>query len=295
MVSRTNQADVTGCRHLVRVVVAGVPDRSLAKTGRGSLYVVFCRKTEKGMTILETTDLMKEFGALVANDGISLTVEPGEVHGIIGPNGSGKSTFFNCVTGFYELDGGTVHFDGEDVTALASHERAQKGLCRTFQIPHPFEGLSVRKNLLAVHSPGAVRVSADKRQRAEEVMDLLDIDHLADHEAKSLSGGQQNLLELARVLMLDPKCVLLDEPTAGVNPALQNRIMEYLELMNHEGTTFVVVEHDMKIIEDITDRVSVFNHGQVITTGTFAEVKDDPRVRQAYLSGTAETMEELLS
>jgi ABC-type branched-subunit amino acid transport system ATPase component len=245
--------------------------------------------------MLETTDLSKTFGALIANDEISLTVQKGDIHGIIGPNGSGKSTFFNCVSGFYDLDGGTVQFDGEDVTDLPPHERAQKGLCRTFQIPHPFSGLSVRKNLLAIHSPRSIRVPQEKRERAEDVMELLDIDHLANHEAGGLSGGQQNLLEIARVLMLEPDCVLLDEPTAGVNPALQNRILKYLKTMNDRGTTFVIVEHDMKVIEDITDRVSVFNQGEVITTGNFAEVKDDPRVREAYLSGSTDTVEELMT
>lgn len=246
------------------------------------------------MTLFETKNLVKSFGHLVANDGISLNVEEGEIRGIIGPNGSGKSTFFNCVTGFYSVDEGSVRFNDEEITGESPHAVAQKGLCRTFQIPRPFEDLTVRENLLAVHS-NALRVSGSKREKAAEVMELLDIDHLGDADASGLSGGQQKLLELARILMLDPKCILLDEPTAGVNPALQSRILGYLQEMNEQGTTFIVIEHDMSVIEDICDEVTVFHQGQAIVSGSFAEVSGDDAVRDAYLSGEGETIEEVLS
>jgi ABC-type branched-subunit amino acid transport system ATPase component len=246
------------------------------------------------MALLETEDLVKSFGHLVANDGISLGVDEGEIRGIIGPNGSGKSTFFNCLTGFYSVDSGSVRFDGEDITDESPHAIARKGLCRTFQIPRPFEDLTVRENLLAVHSR-ALRVSKTKDEKATEVMELLDIDHLAAADASGLSGGQQKLLELARILMLDPKCILLDEPTAGVNPALQSRILGYLQEMNERGTTFVVIEHDMSVIEDICDEVTVFHQGNAIVSGSFAEVSGDDAVREAYLSGEGESIEEVLS
>ncbi|MFC6837880.1 ABC transporter ATP-binding protein [Halomarina ordinaria] len=242
--------------------------------------------------LLETDGLRKTFGALVANDGISLSVKDGEVRGIIGPNGSGKSTFFNTVTGFYQPDGGTVTFDGEDVTRLASHEIARKGLARTFQIVSPFESLTVRENLLAVHSKG-LRVRSEKRERAGEILEFLDIAHLADDEASEMSGGQQKLLELARLLMLDPKCILLDEPTAGVNPALQKRILDRLLAMNDRGTTFVIVEHDMDLIREFADTVSVFDQGRIIAEGTFDEVTAESRVRDAYL-GAESDIEEVL-
>ncbi|WP_254547040.1 ABC transporter ATP-binding protein [Halomarina pelagica] len=248
------------------------------------------------VSLLEIDGLTKTFGALVANDGITLSVADGEVRGIIGPNGSGKSTFFNTLTGFYRSDGGTVVFDGTDVSGWKPHRIAQRGLARTFQIVSPFEDLTVRENLLAVHTAG-LRVSEEKRRRADEILEFLEIEHISDNEASEMSGGQQKLLELARVLMLDPKCILLDEPTAGVNPALQDRILDRLEVMNERGTTFVIVEHDMSLIQRFADSVTVFDQGQVIAEGDFEEVTADARVREAYLGTDAagETAEDLLS
>ncbi len=237
--------------------------------------------------LLETEQLSKSFGALVANDRISLSVEEGEVRGVIGPNGSGKSTFFNCVTGFYSVDEGRVVFDGTEITGYAPHEIAHEGLVRTFQIVSPFEDLTVLDNLLAVHS-GGFRVSAEKKARAHDILEFLDIDHLADNEASEMSGGQQKLLELGRALMLEPACILLDEPTAGVNPTLQNRIVDHLREMNDGGTTFVIVEHDMKLIQEFADSVTVFDQGAIIAEGSFEEVKDDLRVREAYLGSMDE-------
>lgn len=231
-------------------------------------------------TLLETTDLTKEFGALIANDHISFTVEEGEIRGLIGPNGSGKSTFFNTVTGFHEPDGGRIEFDGADVTGWKPHRIAQQGLVRTFQITTPFEALTVRDNLLAVPADGTTE---ERHDRADEILDFLEIDHVAELKASETSGGQQKLLELGRVLMLEPKCILLDEPMAGVNPALQDRIVDHIEAMNDEGTTFVIVEHDIDLIREIADTVTVFDQGQLIAQDTFDRVKDDPAVREAYL------------
>lgn len=236
--------------------------------------------------ILETTDLTKKFGELLANDGISLGVERGEVHGIIGPNGSGKSTFFNTVTGFYDADGGSVYFDGTDITAMDPDAIARTGLGRTFQIASPFADLTVRENLLSVYTAGlgsGLRISDEKRVRARAILEQLEIEHIADHEASDISGGQQKLLELGRILMLDPSCILLDEPTAGVNPALQARILEHLRELNEEGRTFVIIEHDMSIISGLTDRVTVLNQGQIVMQGDFETVTSDERVREAYL------------
>jgi len=237
--------------------------------------------------ILKVEELRKTFGALVANDDLSLEVNQGTIHGIMGPNGSGKSTFFNTVTGFYEPDGGTVIFDGNDVTGWAPDKIAREGLGRTFQIASPFEDLTVRENLLSVFTDGllsGLRIPKAKRDRADELLDLLEIDHIADHDAGGISGGQEKLLELGRVLMLDPECVLLDEPTAGVNPALQKRLMEHINTLNEtQGTTFVIIEHDMSVISDICDTVTVFDQGQVVVEGSFETVTSDERVREAYL------------
>ncbi|WP_175416552.1 ATP-binding cassette domain-containing protein [Natrinema versiforme] len=236
--------------------------------------------------ILETVELRKQFGNLIANDGISLQVEAGEIHGIIGPNGSGKSTFFNTVTGFYDADGGSVYFDGTDITDASPDAIARRGLGRTFQIASPFRDLSVRENLLSVYTAGlrsGLRITEGKRERAQEIIERLEIEHIADHEASDISGGQQQLLELGRILMLDPQCIMLDEPTAGVNPALQNRILDHLHELNEEGQTFVIIEHDMSVISGLTDRVTVFDQGKVVMDGDFETVTSDERVREAYL------------
>lgn len=236
--------------------------------------------------VLETRELTKQFGSLLANDKISIGIERGEIHGIIGPNGSGKTTFFNTVTGFYRADGGTVLFNGHDVTDTKPDDLARLGLARTFQIVSPFRNLTVRENLLSVFTEGVssgFRISQEKRRKAEEVLDTLDIEHIATHEASEISGGQQKLLEIGRILMLEPDCILLDEPTAGVNPALQLDILDHLKRLNEDGTTFVIIEHDMSVISGIADRVTVLNSGQVVMQGSFEEVTQDERVRAAYL------------
>ena len=241
--------------------------------------------------ILQTEGLTKRFGSLVANDELSVTVEADTIHGIMGPNGSGKSTFFNTVTGFYRPNGGTVRFDGEDVTGWKPDEIARRGLARTFQIPSPFEDLTVKENMLAVFTGGlrsGMRVPEEKRSRADELLELLEIDHVADQEAGGVSGGQEKLLELGRILMLKPACVMLDEPTAGVNPSLRNRLLDHLDTLNDRGTTFVIIEHDMRVIADVCDRVTVFNQGQVLVEGDFESVTSDERVRDAYLGGAAD-------
>jgi ABC-type branched-subunit amino acid transport system ATPase component len=230
-------------------------------------------------TLLEVSDLRKTFGGLVALDDLSVTVERGTIHGVIGPNGSGKSTFFNTISGAYTPDGGTVRLDGTDVTGWSPHRIAREGMGRTFQIAAPFEELTVRENLRVVETPDRV----DDAARAKELLDRLEIAHVADNEARAISGGQRKLLELARVLMLDPELVLLDEPMAGVNPALVDRILEFLQDMNEQGTTFVVIEHDMDVIRRVTDTITVFDRGTIVTKGDFEDVRQDDRVREAYL------------
>jgi branched-chain amino acid transport system ATP-binding protein len=235
-------------------------------------------------TIIETERLTKRFGALTANDGISLSVERGGIRGIIGPNGSGKTTFFNCVTGFLDPDEGRVEFDGTDVTGWKPHEIARRGMARTFQIVSPFKNMTVRQNLLAGRAPERV----DKQDRADEILQFLEIEHIAENDAGGISGGQQKLLELGRVLMLDPDCVLLDEPTAGVNPALEKRLLGHLQRLNDDGMTLVLVEHDMSVMQEIADSVSVFDQGQYIAEGSFDEIQQDERVREAYLGSASD-------
>ncbi|WP_247010060.1 ABC transporter ATP-binding protein [Halorientalis litorea] len=234
--------------------------------------------------LLQTDGLTKQFGALTANDDITLRVDRGEIRGIIGPNGSGKTTFFNSLTGFYTPDGGTVTFDGTDITGWEPHEIARRGVGRTFQIAAPFGNMTVRQNMLAVQTPDDV----DEHERAQEILEFLEIDHIADDGASGMSGGQKKLLGLGRVLMLDPEMILLDEPTAGVNPALADRILDHLRELNEDGTTFMIIEHDMDVLKQIVDTVSVLDQGEHIVQGTFDEVSTDTRVREAYLGSADE-------
>lgn len=235
-------------------------------------------------TLLKTTNLTKTFNSLVANDNIDLSIERGEIRGIIGPNGSGKTTFFNTVTGFYNPDDGTVQFNGEDVTGWETYRLARQGLGRTFQIVSPFKNMTVRQNLLAVQTDNG-ESQQERRERAEEILSFLEIDHIAENRAMGMSGGQQKLLELARVLMLDPELIMLDEPAAGVNPVLEEQIIEQIKTLNNNGTSFVVVEHDMNVIRELASEVSVFDSGEHIAQGSFEDVSQDERVRQAYLGG----------
>lgn len=247
--------------------------------------------TDSSTPILETRNLTKRFGALTANDEISLSIDRGEIRGIIGPNGSGKTTLFNNLTGFYQPTEGSVIFDGTDVTGWKPHRIARAGMARTFQIASPFKNMTVEQNLLAVEAPESV---TDKEARADEILEFLEIDHLADDDARGMSGGQHKLLGLARVLMLDPQCILLDEPSAGVNPALEKRILGHIQELNDQGTTFVLVEHDMDVMRTITDTVTVLDQGQIIAEGDFDEVTANERVREAYL-GREVDLEEVLS
>jgi branched-chain amino acid transport system ATP-binding protein len=235
-------------------------------------------------TLLKTTNLTKTFNSIVANDSIDLSIERGEIRGIIGPNGSGKTTFFNTVTGFYNPDDGTVRFNGEDVTGWETYRLARQGLGRTFQIVSPFKNMTVRQNLLAVQTDNG-ESQQERRERAEEILSFLEIDHIAENRAMGMSGGQQKLLELARVLMLDPELIMLDEPAAGVNPVLEEQIIEQIKTLNDNGTSFIVVEHDMNVIRELASEVSVFDSGEHIAQGSFEDISQDERVRQAYLGG----------
>jgi branched-chain amino acid transport system ATP-binding protein len=232
--------------------------------------------------LLVTDDLRKSFGGIVAVDGLDITVRSGEIVGLIGPNGSGKTTTLNLVTGFLKPTGGTVVFDGDDVTGRRPYQVSTRGIGRTFQISKPFGRMSVFENMLV---PNVSYGPAEREERIWRLLEELKLDHVAENRADALSGGQKKLLELARVLMLDPKLVLLDEPAAGVNPALMDDIIDDIKRINDGGTAFLVVEHDMTLISELCERVIVMNAGRKVTTGTFEEIQSDERVREAYLGG----------
>lgn len=234
--------------------------------------------------ILRLSNLVKTFGGVRAVDELSFGIEEGEIAGLIGPNGSGKTTTLNLVTGFLETSDGSVTFDGQDITNTKPHKVASHGIGRTFQISKPFGRLSVYENMLV---PNVTGLSNEERDaRIDRILNELDLDHVAEERADQLSGGQKKLLELARVLMLEPELILLDEPAAGVNPALMDDIIETIKMLNDRGRTFLVIEHDMSVVENLCERVIVLNAGRYVTSGTFDEIQADERVQEAYLGGT---------
>jgi branched-chain amino acid transport system ATP-binding protein len=232
------------------------------------------------MSVLEIHDLLRAFGGIRALAGVSVSVEPREIVGIIGPNGSGKSTLFNVVTGVHAPDAGRVSLLGRDVTGWAPHRIARAGLGRTFQIPGLFVNMTVRQNLLTAAVHGDWKGAP---ARATAVLEELEIAHVADDLARTLSGGQQRLVEFGRVLMQEPQLVLLDEVTAGVHPRLREIILAAVRRLQQEGRTFVVIEHDMELVRTICERVIVMDAGEIVAQGTFEEIARDEQVVEAYL------------
>jgi branched-chain amino acid transport system ATP-binding protein len=248
--------------------------------------------------ILRVEGLTKGFGGITALDGVDLTIHPG-ITGLIGPNGAGKTTLFNCLTGFHEPDRGRVHLYGTEITGEEPPAVAQQGMVRTFQIPRELAEMTVLENLLLApidqHGErlrGAwlrgnqfVEDEQAIRDRARETAAFFEIDHLLDEPAGSLSGGQRKLLELARALLTDPDIILLDEPLAGVNPTLEQKILGRIEDFVEEGYSFLLIEHDIDLIMDNCERVVVMHQGTVLTTGAPEVVQSDERVIEAYLGG----------
>ena len=248
--------------------------------------------------MIEVERVSKHFGGIRAVDDATLSIRRGTITGLIGPNGAGKTTLFNVVAGALEPTSGAVRLDGEDVTGLAPHELFELGLLRTFQIAHEFSTLTVRDNLMMVPNGqtgerlwgswfGGSRVrreEAEIRRTADEVIDFLEIGHVADELAGNLSGGQKKLLELGRTMMVDAKIVFLDEVGAGVNRTLLNTIGDAIRRLNTErGYTFCMIEHDMEFISNLCDPVIVMAEGTVLTEGTAEAVRNDERVIEAYL------------
>ena len=319
-----------------------------------------------GDAIIEADGLRKTFGGIVAVDGATFEIEEGAITGLIGPNGAGKTTTFNLISGFYEPDGGSVRYDGQDLQEIMRPDRderviwggasgltigalggivglgpaglaaapalgataagaglgvggylakqrvtqrrpghtnsrpymlARDGLVRTFQLTRELGEMTALENLMlapqsqagenlanAWFRRGAVETEEERvRERAMEMLELLEIDHLTHEPAENLSGGQRKLLELGRVLMLDPRVILLDEPVAGVNPALTEKLMDRIETLRTEGYTFCIVEHDMEVIMELSDTIIVMNEGKKLVEGTAEDVRNDQAVIDAYL------------
>lgn len=231
------------------------------------------------MALLEVTNLTKSFGGLTAVNDVSFEIGKGSVRALIGPNGSGKTTIFNLITSVLSPDSGSIHFNGEDITEYKPHKVAQAGIGRTFQLTKPFNRLTVTQNLL-VASPF---MDEDKSmEKVEELLDFLALMRLRDEEAWNLSYGQMKLLELARVLMFNPDILLLDEPTAGVNPVLKEEILERLRELNSRGKTFLIIEHDMKTIGDFCETAIVLIDGEKCLESAPCDIRKHEVVRKAY-------------
>jgi len=248
--------------------------------------------------MIRVENLSKHFGGIKAVDDVTLEIAEGSITGLIGPNGAGKTTLFNVIAGAYRPTHGKVLLDGEDISGLEPHQLFHKGLLRTFQIAHEFSTLTVRENLMMVpphqagenlidawFRPSKVKAQDDAiRAKANEVIEFLEIPHVADELAGNLSGGQKKLLELGRTMMVDAKIVFLDEVGAGVNRTLLKTIGQAIKRLNVErGYTFCMIEHDMEFISELCDPVIVMAEGHKLAEGKADEIMKNEEVIEAYL------------
>ncbi|SHH98596.1 ABC transporter ATP-binding protein [Marivita hallyeonensis] len=252
--------------------------------------------------ILSIRNVTRDFGEFRAVDDVSIDIQTGTITGLIGPNGAGKTTLFNVLTGMLPPTSGTVHLDGQDVTRFRPDALFAMGLGRTFQIPRPFAKMSVLENvMLAPLAQSGERLwgpffqsgkmrdqEAAIRRRAMEVLDFVTLAPLADNAAGQISGGQMKLLELARILMGDPKLILLDEPAAGVNPTLTKTLIEKIEELNRDGKTFVIIEHDMDFVMQHCDPVIALAEGRKVFEGRAEEAQSNTVLLDAYLGAQVE-------
>jgi branched-chain amino acid transport system ATP-binding protein len=241
--------------------------------------------------ILEVEALTKTFGGVVANDRISLEVPQGTIVGLIGPNGSGKTTLFNAITGAHLIDAGRVRFQGREISTLLTQAIARRGLIRTFQQPRVYRRMTAADNMLLstnVRKLGLASLFAaagtKERERALELLDFVGLADKRDTRAGDLSFGQQKLLELAMALMNDPEMLLLDEPTAGINPTLINPLVDRLKTVNRErGLTLLIIEHNMPVIMGLAAHIYCLAHGRLLAEGPPQAIRNDPSVIDAYL------------
>ena len=253
-------------------------------------------KTQSPTPMLKIEALTKRFDGVVAVDNVEFDINPGELVSLIGPNGSGKTTFFNCVTGFLNPEGGRILFKGEDITNQQPSRIALRGICRTFQNVRVLPSLTVLQNLLvaaqqhqedniikrALRTRSIRDFEAISLERADEIMEQVGLTELRDEEVHNLVYGQRKLLEFACALIPDPDLVMLDEPAAGVSTSMVDQMKENILKQHSKGKTFLVVEHNMGVVMDISQRIVVLDHGKKIAEGLPKEIREDEGVREAY-------------
>ena len=241
------------------------------------------------MSLLEVKNVSKSFGGVKANVDISMSVEKGKIVGLIGPNGSGKTTLFNSIVGTYPIDQGSIKFNGKEVSELPVPVIAKLGLLRTFQQTRIYGKLNCVENMLISHKASDsgfifAKVPAELTEKAENLLNFVGLYQKRNLRAGDLSFGQQKLLELAMALMNEPKMLLLDEPTAGINPTLINGIIDRLIKVNKDyGITLLVIEHNMKVIMSLAQSIFCLAHGKLLAEGSPDQIKNDKRVVDAYL------------
>jgi len=247
--------------------------------------------------VLSAISICKGFGGILALDHCSIRVEEGAIVGLIGPNGAGKSTLFDVISGFLTPDGGSIVFSGREILGLPAYKIARLGLVRTFQIPRSLMRMTVLENMMLgaqgqagerlrnplIRRHKVMAQETEIREKAEEILEFFDLQRMRDEYAGSLSGGQKKMLEMARALMADPRLLLLDEPFAGVNPALADRLIEQIRILKEKGLSIIIIEHAIPYVLALSDELYVLNKGAVLASGRPDAVISDRRVFEAYL------------
>jgi branched-chain amino acid transport system ATP-binding protein len=249
------------------------------------------------VTLLRVENVSKHFGSLVAVDGVSMTVEPGELRAVIGPNGAGKTTFFNLISGFLSQTSGKIIFDGEDISGLLPARRVWRGIARTFQITEVFPELTIRENLkIAVEVASGYRLrmwqseeaDVDVKKRVVELLEVSGLSQNADRLVGELAHGDQRATEIMMALALKPRLLLLDEPTAGMGDQETYNITQLIRKLHKDGKlTIVLIEHDMRVVFHLADRIMVLDQGKFLAEGTPPEIAANKAVQTAYLGQAA--------